>query len=72
MRRRHEAPGYGPLLPPARHRRCQATMRANKVITEQIALHPGVTHAELTSILLGIMQQWNKYAIRDERDEDGK
>lgn len=48
----------------------KASIDINRALNEAIARHE-LTHAELTSILLGTLQQWNKYAIRDERETEG-
>lgn len=39
-----------------------------KAITDAVGRHE-LTHAELTAILAAQVVQWNKYAIRDEREE---
>lgn len=39
-------------------------------VTDAIGRHPGLSHAELQHIFLGIALSWNKYAIRDEREAD--
>jgi hypothetical protein len=31
-----------------------------------------LTHAELTQILAQLLLEWNKYAIRDQREEEAK
>ncbi len=39
-------------------------------VTEAIARHPDLSHAELQHIFLGIALSWNKFAIRDEREAE--
>lgn len=57
------------------HPRTMPVQKANaaisQAVTDAIALHPDLTHAELTGILAGILTQWNRYAVRDERGENG-
>lgn len=45
--------------------------RLEKSLTDAIGRHD-LTHAELTGILAQMILQWNKYAIRDEREEESK
>lgn len=48
----------------------QASVDISSAVTAAVSKHPTLTHAELTGILGGILLQWNKYAIRDERGVD--
>ena len=48
----------------------QASIRINTAVTEAIAQSAAdqLTHTELTGILGQILLDWNRYAIRDERE----
>jgi len=47
----------------------KADIDIKTAVTEAVGRHQ-ITHAELTGILAGILLAWNKYAIRDEREEE--
>lgn len=47
-----------------------ADIDISMAVTKAIGRHPGLSHAELQHIFLGIALSWNKFAIRVEREAE--
>lgn len=59
-------------LHPRRILTAKAGNDIQEAVTAAVAKNQGLTHAELTMILAEILLQWNKYAIKDEREEENQ
>jgi hypothetical protein len=46
-----------------------ARIAIHSAVCDAITKNPDLTHAELTGILAELIAQWNRYAIKDEREE---
>lgn len=47
----------------------KAHLDISQAVTAAVAKNTDLTHAELTGILASILLQWNRWAIKDEREE---